>query len=170
MIQFLYVDPRLEKQLKALRQAGKKAALAAVRAEDIVSRLKEGVFRPEQIGIITKHGELRIKRCIKYNLGSGYRLVTFKEGRNLFVLFAGTHDDCHRWIENNREMPPACMQRCRQCEIIKPLNDHEQNVDQENKPIDFEEDDDLPVELDERQLRNLFSGLIQSVQNSAHSS
>ena len=170
MIQFLYVDPRLEKQLKALRQAGKKAALAAVRAEDIVSRLKEGVFRPEQIGIITKHGELRIKGCIKYNLGSGYRLVTFKEGHDLFVLFVGTHDDCHRWIENNREMPLACMRRCRQCEIIKPLNDHEQNVDQENKPFDFEEDDDLPVELDERQLRSLFSGLIQSVQNSAHSS
>jgi hypothetical protein len=168
--QYLYVDSRLKKHLKTLRQADKKAVMAADRTENIVSRLKEGILRPEQIGAMTKHGEQRIKGCMKYDLGNGYRLVTFKEGQDLFVLFAGSHDDCHRWIENNRELPLADIRRRSQCETIKPLNDHKRNVDKENKRFDSEEDDNSPVDLDDRQLRRLFSGLIQSAQNSAHSS
>lgn len=165
MIQYMHIDPKLEKQLKALRQAGKKAALAVDRAENIISRLKEGVLRPEQIGTVTKHGELRIKGCMKYNLGSGYRLVTYKEEQELFILFAGTHDDCHRWIENNRDLPLEDIRRRSQHVPIEAMDHPNQYVMARKQYLNGEEGDDSFEQPDDHQLRILFSGLIQSVQS-----
>lgn len=50
----------------------------------------------------TRNGEDRIKGCRKVDLGGGYRLGTLKQGKDLYLLFVGTHDECGRWVENNR--------------------------------------------------------------------
>ena len=50
----------------------------------------------------TKNGEYRLKNCVKYDLGHGYRLVTVKDGQNLFITFVGSHDQTDRWIETHR--------------------------------------------------------------------
>ena len=161
----LYLDTKLEKQLKALRRAGKKAVLAAGEAQDIIAKLKRGKFSSIKAGIITKHGEQRIKGCIKYDLGSGYRMVTLKQDRDLYLLYAGNHDDCHRWIENNRELTIADIRRrSRRISVENPHN-HAQCGNTDKEIMAWEESNDFSEELDDRHLRAVFSGLIQSVQN-----
>jgi hypothetical protein len=168
LITTLYLDAKLDKQLEALSRSHKKAVLAAERAHDIVSKLQGGHAPSAEAGSTTKRGELRIKGCIKYDLGSGYRLVTLKQGRDLYLLYAGSHDDCHRWIENNRELPiDEIRWRSRQLPI-KRSQAPGQFVDAQKQIKDAEETVDDLEELDDRQLRTIFRGLIQSVQH--HSS
>lgn len=165
MITTLFLDAKLDKQLQALSQSDKKATLAAEQARDIIAKLKGGGLSSMEAGSITKHGELRIKGCVKYDLGSGYRLVTLKQGRNLYLLYAGSHDDCHRWIENNRELPVADIRRrSRRMMVDKPSSTKAPCTETEKETVDWEDGDSLSRELSDRQLRTLFSGLIQSVQ------
>ena len=55
----------------------------------------------------TKHGENRIKYCRKYDLGNGCRLITVAKDGICFLLYAGTHDDCDKWLERNRGFTPS---------------------------------------------------------------
>ncbi|MDA8138719.1 MAG: hypothetical protein M0036_08695 [Desulfobacteraceae bacterium] len=154
------IDPKVKKRLDALRRSGKKACLAAERAEEIIGRLKsEGVI-PDRVGTVTKHGELRIKGVMKYDLGSGYRLVTFKNGCRLFLLYVGTHDDCHRWIENNRELTVEQIQE--RCELL-PVQEIESDRPATRHEAEIEADFDPLASLSEKELRQVFCGLVDAV-------
>jgi hypothetical protein len=157
MLQCIHLDPKVDKCLDTLRRSGKKAGLAAARAEEIIERLTTGGTIPDRVGTVTRHGELRIPGVMKYDLGSGYRLVTFKQGPEFYLLFAGTHDDCHRWIENNRELPLELIKaRCRKVPVAKP--DHLPVPDKSGDAV--QEDDDPLATIAERDLRRVFSGLL----------
>ncbi|MCF8057437.1 MAG: hypothetical protein K9K37_12475 [Desulfocapsa sp.] len=96
-----------DKHLNLLCKTGKRGALAAGRAELIIENLPRIPWHsPEILCRRTKKGELRIKNCEKYDLGGGYRLICTRKGKHLFLLFVGTHDDCDRWLENNKGMEP----------------------------------------------------------------
>ena len=160
MIAKVYIDPRLEKSLQALRRAGKKAGLAADQAEQIVARFCDGQ-RILQAGAVTKNGEMRIKGVIKYDLGSGYRLITFRYRRRLYLLYAGSHDDCHRWIENNRELAltiEAIRERCRRIVVPRrpPSDARTTSDDQSDAGIEGAPPE---PEYDQRMLREVFAGL-----------
>lgn len=158
MIQHVHLDPKISKNLELLRRSGKKAALAAAKAEEILQRMQQGSLVPDRIGTITKHGELRIKGVMKYDLGSGYRLVTFKHGHRLFLLHVGTHDDCHRWIENNRELTvDQIRERCSELPIHRP-----EGLQARITEIAIPEEDDFdPLSTaTERDLRQVFCGLV----------
>ena len=164
MITRLYLDAKLDKQLLALSRSNKKAARAAEQAQTVVRKLQAGKFASIDASATTKRGEQRIKGCIKYDLGAGYRLVTLKQGKALFVLFAGSHDDCHRWIENNRELPIADIRRRSLRIPVENLHNQVQCGNTDKEIMGREEPNDFSEELDDRHLRAIFSGLIQSVQ------
>lgn len=170
MIKTLYLDAKLEKQLQALSRSDKKAVLAAERAHEIVAKLQAGSPSLADAGSTTKRGELRIKGCIKYDLGGGYRLVTLKQGSDLYLLYAGSHDNCHRWLENNRELPVADIRRRSRRIMVDTSHTRAKCNDADNKAMDRKETDHFSQELDDRHLRTIFSGLIQSVQNRSPSS
>jgi hypothetical protein len=158
MLQCIHLDPRVDKRLEVLRRSGKKAALAAARAEEIIARLCSGGVIPDRVGTVTKHGELRIKGVMKYDLGSGYRLVTFKHGNRLFLLYVGTHDDCHRWIENNRELTVRQIQE--RCTLL-PIDAGSTDSNLDENATGFEEEDFDPLaSVNERDLRLVFCGLV----------
>jgi len=50
----------------------------------------------------TKHGETRIKNCVKYELGDGWRLVTQQTEKQCRFLFVGDHEDVDRWLDSHR--------------------------------------------------------------------
>jgi hypothetical protein len=54
----------------------------------------------------TKHGETRIKNCVKYELGDGYRLITVQSNRIIWLLFCGSHDECDKWLDKNSGLTP----------------------------------------------------------------
>jgi hypothetical protein len=163
LIQAVYLDPRFEKQMRMLRRAGKKAVLAANKADDIIAGLRAGESVPEDIGSMTKHGELRIKGLMKYDLGSGYRLVTYKQRFRLYLLYVGTHDDCHRWIENNRELAiDQVKKRCTKL-MVESADMAPEMAEDATADMSAEQDYDPLENLTERELRQVFRGLVDAL-------
>jgi hypothetical protein len=77
--------------------------LAVSQYLQIIKSIRQAKWRSDMINCKrTKNREYRLKNCIKYDLGHGYRLVTVKDGDNLFITFAGSHDETNRWIETHR--------------------------------------------------------------------
>jgi hypothetical protein len=163
VIQAVYLDPKFEKQMRMLRRAGKKAALAADKADSIIAGLRVGESLPEDIGSMTKHGEQRIRGLIKYDLGSGYRLVTYRQGFRIYLLYVGTHDVCHRWIENNREL--AIDQVRKRCTKLMVESAEMTSDMAEDAPaaLAAEEDYDPLENLSETELRQVFRGLVDAL-------
>tara|TARA_B100000963_G_scaffold308782_1_gene284402 strand:- start:967 stop:3540 length:2574 start_codon:yes stop_codon:yes gene_type:complete len=56
---------------------------------------------------VTNHGESRIKSCVKYDLGLGFRLVTVKRDRIIWLLYVGDHADTDKWITRNSGWTPV---------------------------------------------------------------
>jgi hypothetical protein len=160
MLQRIFLDYRIRKRLELLRRSGKKAALAACKVEEIITRLQSGDDLPAQAGTVTKHGELRIKGVMKYDLGSGYRLVAMKQDGRFYLLFVGSHDDCHRWIENNRELSiDQIEQRCAALPFQIACLDMSMN-DEIEKIMGADEDDTL-ARVSDQDLRRIFCGLTE---------
>ncbi|BBO82384.1 hypothetical protein [Desulfosarcina ovata] len=159
MIETIHLDPKLKKCLVTLKKGSRRACLAADRVETIIDALKTGGTLPEQVCAFTRNGEARIKGCRKFNLGAGYRLVTLKQDSDLYLLFAGTHDECSRWIENNRDHLPLEMIAERSRTVKRPIPQaspaKETHCTDKTEP----EEDWIPP-LDDRDLRVIFSGLV----------
>ena len=102
-MRYLHISKNIDRYLDKLRNGGKHGVLATSQYLQIVESLRQAKWRSNMINCKrTKNGEYRLKNCIKYDLGHGYRLVTVKDGDNLFITFAGSHDQTDRWIETHR--------------------------------------------------------------------
>lgn len=154
----IHLDPKLEKCLATLKKGSRRACLAADRVAAIIAELRRGKLPAGQVCAFTRNGEARIKGCRKYNLGAGYRLITLKKGKDLYLLFAGTHDDCTRWIENNREQLPLEMiaERCR---TVRQSVREKTPAPETSRSPDVEPEEDWIPPLTDRDLRIIFCGL-----------
>jgi hypothetical protein len=163
VLEFIYLDPAISKRLELLRRSGKKAALAAAKTEEIISRLKSGGEPPDQAGTLTRHGEKRIRGVRKYDLGSGYRLVAYRQRFRIYLLYVGTHDACHRWIENNRELAlDKIGKRC--AKLMVACDDTTSDpAGDAAASMAAEEDDDPLAQASERDLRQIFRGLVDAL-------
>jgi len=90
-----------EKSMSHAMQAGGPGKKAAVKVKAVLGSL-ESSDPFSQIVTTTNHGESRIPHCIKYDLGSGWRLITTQHAQTCGFLLMAKHDDADRWLENNR--------------------------------------------------------------------
>ena len=163
MIRYVHYSWSLEKQLEGLRKAGKKAELAAGKCATILNEIKHYGCQCETVlSQRTRKGELRIKNCVKYDLGGGYRLVTIRVDCHLFITFVGSHDDTDQWIEHHRydtfiprKLLYRCEERVAQSDVAKVSHYEPQMADDMND----EYEDQLNARLDETQLKSIFQGL-----------
>lgn len=163
MVRYIHYSWSLPKQLEGLRKAGKKAELAAGKCETILNDIsKYGCQRETVLCQRTRKGELRIKNCVKYDLGGGYRLVTIRVDCHLFITFVGSHDDTDQWIEHHRydtfvprKLLYRCEERVAQSDIVEISDSEPQMIDDMND----EYEDQLSARLDEAQLKSVFQGL-----------
>ncbi len=84
-----------------LKSAGHKQATAAINAAIVEASTEGAISIPR-----THHGESRLPDVEKYDLGSGFRLVVqLVDGaaKARAFLFAGSHDDAQRWLDNHRD-------------------------------------------------------------------
>lgn len=148
---------RFVKALEAMRRAGKSARDAAARAEKIIADLQADPLHDEAECKRTRHGELRLQQCRKYDLACGYRLIGLKRQGRLIFVYVGSHDDCQRWIANNRENLEEIdsMPVPRPAEAAGRLPAASQAQDPE---ID-EYEEQLMARIDQQMLRDIFSGL-----------
>lgn len=153
-------DPKFDKRLEGLHKEGKKAANAARKAREIIARMVHlGGLSPEQFGGLTRHGEARIANCLKYDLGAGYRMVCISSEPHLFLMAIGTHDECHRWIENNRGLEPAPELFRVATLAVKNRQAKTQPSAAKRPPAKSEGDFSLRESIAERDLRRVFCGL-----------
>ena len=159
MVVVIHRDPQLHKCLTKLRRAGGRALLAAEQVETILARLAAYEGRhPDEVHKRTRHGEARIEKCKKFDLVGGYRLVYIHEAHQYYFLFAGTHDDCDRWLTHRRnltlEMPGApTTAGAKLTTAVTPAAGHVV------PPGDLDYDDIALKDIDEKILRRVFCGL-----------
>ncbi|MFY9942051.1 MAG: hypothetical protein WAK57_07745 [Desulfobacterales bacterium] len=161
MIRFVHRNPKFDKRLEGLHKEGKKAANAARKAREIIDRMVHlgGRLSPEQFGGLTHYGEARIANCLKYDLGAGYRMVCISSEPHLFLMAIGTHDECHRWIENNRGLEPAPDLFRVETLAVKNRPVKQPAAASERPPGPPEGDFILGESIAERDLRRVFRGL-----------
>lgn len=163
---FIHRQAQFAKYMQKLRQAGGRAAFAAERAAAIMVTLASAPGAsapgmPEQVHRRTKFGERRIERCKKYDLGAGYRLVYVKEAEHDVFLFVGTHDDCDRWLTNNKYLYDLQLDRFEDSAVR--VSEPTAVGGAANPPPaaegETDYDDMLMQNIDEQTLRRIFHGL-----------
>ncbi len=161
MLLEIHQTRRFAKRLVAMAKAGKNERIVAARAQRIIADLQTNPLHGEAECKRTRHGELRLNDCRKYDLSCGFRLIALKRERRLIFTYIGSHDDCQRWIENNRDYQDAV-----ESEPV-PLPDaehHRQAVARTmaEEPEKDEYEEQLMAKIDERLLREIFAGLFKN--------
>jgi len=157
MIFTVHRDKNFDEKIQKYLAHGGTALLAARKAEEIIGRIvHDGRNSGFKFGRHTRNGELRIKNCIKYDLGNGYRLICLKREYHLIVLHIGTHDECSRWIERNKDitydLDNASCEHIATKEVASPASPKEAD------PADMYEEE-LLKKADDKVLRNIFCGI-----------
>lgn len=156
MLKWVYRNPKFDKQMDSLKRKGKKASIAAKKAEEIINKITNGAV-PEQSGSLTRYGELRLFNGLKFDLGCGYRLIASKQEDQFFILFIGTHDECNRWLENNKHWRPDLIAKKGAYLSVETVESEPDDNPSEN--LETEEPDDSLDHIDEKYLRLIFHAL-----------
>lgn len=157
MINYIYLDTKFETRLNEFRRQGGTSSAVAKKADEIIKKLSCNTnINYTEIGKLTKKGEQRLKNCKKYDLGKGYRMICIKDGNNLIFVYIGTHDECSRWLERNKDLKYELDNAT--CLVIPKSSKAADYVDEE---IDYAEEYEkqLLEKIDDRILRKIFCGL-----------
>jgi hypothetical protein len=164
MAWLIHREKRFDKELEFLKTQGDKGRLAVRRAEEILSKLTvQGWTDLKHVAKLSFHGEHRVDGCIKYDIGSGFRMICFKRGENLYFSYVGTHDDCHRWLNRNRDRHNQVGKR-EAVTVMAETVEWEKNPAEEIHSEELEYEDLLLARINDQILRRIFSGLIQKQQ------
>jgi len=165
VLRYLHISRHIDKYLDKLRMRGRQGVLAATQYQHIIESLRQEEWCGDALNCKrTKKGEYRLKNCVKYDLGHGYRLVTVKDGDNLFVTFVGSHDQTDRWIETHRYDVFCADESLYNSEIIEADETVAEEPLQESLPQSAhvepnEYEARLADKIDDVVLKTVFSGL-----------
>ena len=152
---------RFTKRLVSMAKAGKNERIVAERAQRIIADLQTNPLHEEAECKRTRHGELRLDDCRKYDLSCGFRLIALKREQRLIFTYIGSHDDCQRWIENNRDYQDEIES------VPVPLAGAQSEAfataePEPDAPEKDEYEEQLMAKIDERLLREIFAGLYKN--------
>ncbi len=147
----------LVKQFEAMRKGGKKERDILLRAETIMVRLQDNPLDEKAECRRTYNGEVRLKDCRKYSLSCGFRLIGLKRENRLIFTYIGSHDDCQRWIENNR----SCLDEIESVPLALGFNEPVKGLENEGisssrRSAEDEYEVQLMEQVDEHLLREVF--------------
>lgn len=146
----LYLSPVIAKQIEELRFSSRKGHLALESYGAICDILHKG---GDTLSKRTKHGERRINGCVKYDLGSGYRLVTIRRKGAVHLVCIANHDEVDTWLERNKNWAPSPSSQ-----VFVPVTEKTCKVAGfDDEPDLYEEN--LLKKIDEDVLRHVFAGL-----------
>lgn len=75
---------------------------AAEQVQSVVGKISLKDPEPFRGMKMTKHGESRIPKCVKYDLSGYARLVSIHDENVVLLCFAGDHQAVDAWIDRNR--------------------------------------------------------------------
>ena len=160
---FIYRTSQFERCLDDLRrEKGGFAAMAAKKVSEFISCLVSGDELTRKKFSYTWNGEHRIEHCKKIDLVGGYRLVLIQKDHHFIFLYAGSHDDCFRWIERNKGLRYEVDQATYKISIVQGARndaaEFPEDVMEEKKFVERYEKE-LLQQLDDDLLARIFSGL-----------
>ncbi|RJQ51584.1 MAG: hypothetical protein C4530_19925 [Desulfobacteraceae bacterium] len=160
----MHISAKVERRLKDLEKSGKEGYGLARRTHIILDSLAAGEIRHpvNAVGSQTKYGEKRIKKCRKYDLGCGYRLITLQRGLKIFIPFLGTHDECERWLEKNSRLKEIAAGKGKVFRIPDDSQPQQSPANTDSADIEEDSDDEPTLKLSDRQLRRVFCGLVEA--------
>jgi hypothetical protein len=166
-MQTLHVSKKVEDRIEQLKKAGKAGKALAQRAQSIIENLASGTApnTAGAAGSLTKYGEKRIKNCLKYDLGCGYRLITLQRGQTLYIPIFGDHDECRRWLEDHSRLKAydAGKGTVFQIASVQQRQRDSAGISPDSRVDSVEEDGD--EKITDRQLRIVFRGLVEAAEN-----
>jgi len=157
------LSPKVMDQIESLRKAGTTGVLLAGKAEAIICRLKSGEAwqADRKVAPRTAHGEKRIRKCVKYDLGWGFRLITLLRKDILYICYLGPHDECARWLADNSRIKEIDFGRNALYQVA-PQKLKEEVVNPK-EPSEVGDDLDKRLqELPDQTLRRIFCGLVEA--------
>jgi hypothetical protein len=162
-MKYVAISAKVAYRIESLKKSGKAGNVLAQKATRIIENLISGDMRHfmNAVGSYTKYGEKRIKNCRKYDMGCGYRLITVQRGLKIFIPFMGTHDECQRWLENNsrlKEVVVGSRTLFRFCHKSQPP---ENLTNPDSADLGKGSEDEVLLELSDKDLRHVFSGLVE---------
>ena len=162
-MKYLHISTKVEDRIEDLKKSGKTGRALAQKATRIIAHLTSGTVghHMDAIGSYTKYGEKRIKNCRKYDLGSGYRLITLQRGEKVFIPFFGTHDECQRWLENNSRLKKVVAGSGTLVRVSRRKKSHPNHASGYLTDRQADNEDELPVNVSDDDLRRVFSGLVE---------
>lgn len=105
------------KNLEQFLRYGGDRSIAARKACELEGKLRLGIDVRSQT---TDHGESRIKNCVKYDLGNGYRLVTVQQRDIIVFIYIGNHASTQSWLDKNAGLVPVVDRRTSKVEFTVP--------------------------------------------------
>ncbi len=168
MIRYLHTTESLFRHMRQLKRNGKRAEVAMARCRQLLEDIKTlGLNDDAVYSKRTKNGESRIKNCVKYDLGGGYRLVTIRCHEHLLFPFVGDHDETDQWIERHRYDVFSLDHSGYCCEEIAHFQESDLAAE-EDQPLDMPGEDayeqNLLSKIDESDLHRVFPGLYAGLQ------
>lgn len=161
-MKYVHVSAKVEHRIENLRKSGKAGNVLAQKVTSIIKCLTSGAWdHREVVSSHTKYGEKRIKNCRKYDLACGYRLITLQRRGKVFIAFLGTHDECQRWLENNSSLKAVAAGKGRWFRIDRKKRASASQVHVASVGSDEGTEDELEMEVSDRDLRRVFSGLVE---------
>jgi len=164
-MRFVHRTATFDRKLEDLRATGGFASVAAGKADQLICLItNEKSDKLREKFRFTRYGEHRIKRCQKYNLGCGYRLVFIRKGCHMVLLYIGSHDDCSRWLQRNNRMVYELEGANNSTEFsttscIEYSSVPGNELAEERRTDEYEEQ--LMRRIDDKTLRRIFSGLMR---------
>jgi hypothetical protein len=165
----IYRTPQFERCLDDLHRRGNTAADAARRVEIILRNLVQSEDGNEREKFrYTRNGEYRIKHCRKISLGCGYRLVFIQKDGCYVFLYAGSHDDCFRWIERNKGLYYELDHTTRAITVVQDIDKNGNALPEDVREarefaVNYEEE--LMRRLDDDLLARIFSGWCRDMED-----
>lgn len=105
----------------------------------------------------TNHGESRIKSCVKYDLGAGFRLVTVNTQKMIWLLFVGNHDVADKWLDKNSGWTPI---RAKNGEYTSVRTPTDINIDLNTDRLHLPGSDKLYERFEEAKYSDVFLELL----------
>jgi hypothetical protein len=156
---YIHREKRFDKELELLRSQGEKARVAAKRAKEVIAKLtQKGWTDLKHVAKLADHGEHRVDGCIKYDIGGGFRLICFKRGDHLYFSYVGTHEDCHRWLNQSKNRPNQVGKREAVTTVVEKKKPEKIQI-QEDREKEWDYEEQLLSRIDQRILRKIFNGL-----------
>jgi hypothetical protein len=157
------LNPKVSERIASLQKSGTTGFLLAGKAEKVISRLQSGEIwqSDRKIAPRTQNGEKRIRKCVKYDLGWGFRLITLLRNDILYICYLGTHDECDRWLAENSRVKEIEFCRNAVCQVVpRELKATISNVEEPSN--EFDDLEKRLQQLPDQILRRIFSGLVEA--------